>query len=193
MVHTVPPEAPPVSHLLAKPTEATCNPDRAYCFFLSKEMLYPGSRFRMADDMRQTYFRQPIESHRTPQVVIDWQGGEPTLMGVDLFRRSIELVEKYRRPGMTQVNTIQTNGTLLNDEWGETTLDGEPGLNNLCGGSKQLFHHIDEPMRSIANELRLNRAPANVMASMRRKDAEQQKFRPHRSQRFLPLRQWAEV
>ncbi len=64
MVHSVPPEAPPVFHLLAKPTEATCNLDCAYCFLLSEEMLYPGSRFRMADDMRKTYIPQPIDGKR---------------------------------------------------------------------------------------------------------------------------------
>ena len=93
-------DAPPAFHLLAKPTGATCNLDCSYCFFLSKEMLYPGSRFRMADDLLETYIRQLIEAHRIPDVTIAWQGGEPTLMGLDFFRRSIEYVEKYRKPGM---------------------------------------------------------------------------------------------
>jgi len=105
-------------HLLAKPTGAICNLDCAYCFFLSKEMLYPGSRFRMADELLETYIRQLIESHRTPEVMVAWQGGEPTLMGLDFFRRSIELERRYARPGQRITNTIQTNGTLLDDEWG---------------------------------------------------------------------------
>jgi sulfatase maturation enzyme AslB (radical SAM superfamily) len=58
-----------------------CNLDCAYCFFLSKELLYPGSRFRMADELLETYIRQLIEAHRAPEVTIAWQGGEPTLMG----------------------------------------------------------------------------------------------------------------
>ena len=109
---------PPAFHLLAKPTGAICNLDCAYCFFLSKEMLYPGSRFRMADELLETYIRQLIEAHRTPEVTIAWQGGEPTLMGCRLLpaRRS-SYVEKYRRPGMTIEHTIQTNGTLIDDEW----------------------------------------------------------------------------
>ena len=111
-----PTSGPPAFHLLAKPTGATCNLDCAYCFFLSKEMLYPGSRFRMADELLETYIRQLIEAHRTPYVTIAWQGGEPTLMGVDFFRRSIEYVERYRRPGMTVEYTIQTNGTLIDDD-----------------------------------------------------------------------------
>ena len=85
-------------HLLAKPTGAVCNLDCSYCFFLSKEMLYPGSRFRMADELLETYLRQLIEAHsRAPEVAIAWQGGEPTLMGVEFFRRSVELAEGFLR------------------------------------------------------------------------------------------------
>jgi uncharacterized protein len=110
--------APPAFHLLAKPTGAVCNLDCAYCFFLSKEMLYPGSRFRMADELLETYLRQLIESHaQVPEVMVAWQGGEPTLMGLDFFRRSVELAERYLRPGQRAAYTIQTNGTLLDEEW----------------------------------------------------------------------------
>ncbi len=107
---------PPAFHLLAKPTGATCNLDCSYCFFLSKEMLYPGSRFRMADELLEQYIRQLIEAHRIPHVTIAWQGGEPTMMGVDFFRQATAYVEKHRRPGMTVEYTIQTNGTLIDDE-----------------------------------------------------------------------------
>jgi uncharacterized protein len=111
------PTTPPAFHLLAKPTGAICNLDCAYCFYLSKEKLYPGGRFRMTDEMLETYIRRLIEAHRFHEVTIGWQGGEPLLMGLDFFRRSIEYQEKYRRPDMAILNTIQTNGTLINDEW----------------------------------------------------------------------------
>jgi uncharacterized protein len=114
----MPVKAPPAFHLLTKPTGAICNLDCKYCFFLSKEMLYPGSRFRMADDLLETYLRQLLESHRTPEVTVAWQGGEPTLMGLDFFRRSIEYVEKFKKPGQKVLHTMQTNGTKLDDEWG---------------------------------------------------------------------------
>jgi len=104
-------------HLLAKPTGATCNLDCKYCFFLSKEVLYPGDKFRMSDELLETYIRQLLEAYPVPEVSIAWQGGEPTLMGLDFFKRSIEYVEKYRKPRQTFLHTIQTNGTLLNDEW----------------------------------------------------------------------------
>jgi serine-type anaerobic sulfatase-maturating enzyme len=111
--------APPAFHVMAKPTGAVCNLDCEYCFFLSKEMLYPGSRFRMAEELQETYIRQLLEAHaHVPEVIVAWQGGEPTLMGLDFFRRSIDLQRRYARPGQRILNTLQTNGTLLDDEWG---------------------------------------------------------------------------
>jgi uncharacterized protein len=112
-----PQNAPSSFHMLSKPSGATCNLDCTYCFFLSKEKLYPNSRFRMSDDLLETYIRQLIESQRTPEVTIAWQGGEPTLMGLDFFKRSIDYVNHYARPGTTIQHTMQTNGILLNDEW----------------------------------------------------------------------------
>ena len=109
---------PPAFHLLAKPTGPICNLDCEYCFFLSKEMLYPGDRFRMADELLETYIRQLFEAHRTPEVTVAWQGGEPTMMGLDFFKRSVELVEQYRRPWQRADYTIQTNGVLIDDRVG---------------------------------------------------------------------------
>ncbi len=86
-------------HVLAKPTGAVCNLDCKYCFFLSKEMLYPGSRFRMADALLETYIQQLLESQPGPDVIVGWQGGEPTLMGLEFFERSIEYVKRFKRPG----------------------------------------------------------------------------------------------
>ena len=85
---------------MAKPTGAVCNLDCEYCFFLSKEMLYPGSRFRMAEDLQETYIRQLLEGHaRSPEVVVAWQGGEPTMMGLDFFRRVYRPGTQVRRAG----------------------------------------------------------------------------------------------
>ncbi len=110
--------APPF-HVMAKPSGAICNLDCTYCFFLSKEMLYPGDRFRMADELLETYVQQLIESSPYPEVTIAWQGGEPTLMGVPFFERAVEHAHRHARPGQSLQFTIQTNGTLLNDRWGE--------------------------------------------------------------------------
>jgi uncharacterized protein len=158
-----PATAPPGFHLLAKPTGAVCNLDCTYCFFLSKEALYPGSKFRMADDLLELYIKQLLESHMTPSVTIAWQGGEPTLMGVEFFRRSIELVEHYRRPEQIIEHTIQTNGTKLDDEWCEffrehnflvgLSMDGPPDIHDayrVDKGGKPTHHRVLVAARLLA-------------------------------------------
>jgi uncharacterized protein len=109
--------APPYTHVLAKPTGAICNLGCEYCYFLAKEAFYPGSRFRMADALLESYIRQYIEAQRTDLVTLGWQGGEPTLMGLDFFERSVAYARKHARPGMRIEHSIQTNGTLLDDAW----------------------------------------------------------------------------
>ncbi len=104
-------------HLLAKPTGAQCNLDCKYCFFLEKEALYPGSDFRMPDEVLEEYIRQYLESQPGPEINLAWQGGEPTLMGVEFFRRAVELAKKHQREGTELVHSIQTNGVNLDDEW----------------------------------------------------------------------------
>jgi len=103
--------------VLAKPSGPICNLDCTYCYFLSKEALYPGDRFRMPDDVLGAYIRQVLESETAPDVTIAWQGGEPTLMGVEFFRQAVAIAEAEKRPGQRLHHTIQTNGTLLTDEW----------------------------------------------------------------------------
>jgi uncharacterized protein len=112
-----PAHAPPQFHLLAKPSGSTCNIDCTYCFFLSKDALYPNEKHRMSAATLEAYIRQLLESHSAPQVTVAWQGGEPTLMKLEFFRHSIELVEKYRRPDQVVQHTFQTNGILLDDDW----------------------------------------------------------------------------
>jgi uncharacterized protein len=112
------PSIPASFHVLAKPTGAICNLDCKYCFFLSKEALYPDSKFRMPDGVLEEYIRQQLTS-QGQQATISWQGGEPTLMGLKFFRRAMELTERYRQPGQSVEHTLQTNGTLIGAEWCE--------------------------------------------------------------------------
>jgi len=116
-VASLPLSSSPSFHLLAKPSGSTCNIDCAYCFFLSKEALYPSDRHRMSEATLDVYIRQLLESQRTHEVTIAWQGGEPTLMKLEFFEHAIELVEKYRRPDQAVQQTFQTNGLLLDDAW----------------------------------------------------------------------------
>jgi uncharacterized protein len=104
---------------MAKPTGAVCNLACDYCFFLAKEQLYPGSRFRMTDEVLEAYVRQLLGAHQVPHITVAWQGGEPTLMGLDFFRRAQGYIEKYRKSDTTVESTIQTNGVLLDDDWCE--------------------------------------------------------------------------
>ena len=112
-----PADAPPAFHLLAKPSGSTCNIDCAYCFFLSKEALYPNAKSRMSEATLDAYIRQLLDAHRRPEVTVAWQGGEPTLMKLEFFEHAVALVEKYRRPGQQVQQTFQTNGLLLDDAW----------------------------------------------------------------------------
>jgi uncharacterized protein len=105
--------------VMAKPTGALCNLDCKYCFYLEKEKLYPGrSAWAMSDDVLESYVRQYIEAQRVPVVTFAWQGGEPTLLGVDFFRKVIAL-QKRHGGGKQIINAFQTNGVLLDDQWGE--------------------------------------------------------------------------
>ncbi|MBM3264371.1 MAG: anaerobic sulfatase maturase [candidate division Zixibacteria bacterium] len=107
----------PAFHVMMKPRGAICNLDCRYCYFLSKERLYPESRFRMTDEVLDAYTRQYIEAQQVPEVTFAWQGGEPTLMGLDFFRRAVERQQGYKKPDMKVFNTLQTNGTLLDEAW----------------------------------------------------------------------------
>ncbi len=153
-------KAPAAFHILVKPTGADCNLNCAYCFFLEKERLYPGSDFRMKDEVLEEYVRQYTQAQRVPEAVVAWQGGEPTLMGLDFFRRSIELLAKHAPPGMRISNTIQTNGTLLDDAWCEflrengflvgLSVDGPRELHDVYRrdkGGKGTFDRVQRAVR----------------------------------------------
>jgi len=109
---------PPAFHIMAKPRGAICNLDCQYCFYLKKEALYPDSKFFISDETLEAFTRQYIEAQRVPEVTFTWQGGEPTLMGLDFFKKAIYFQKKHHKPGMRIYNTIQTNGTKLDDDWG---------------------------------------------------------------------------
>ena len=111
--------SPRAFHVLAKPAGPGCNLKCEYCFYIEKERLFPaGDRYRMSDPVLESFTRQYIESQDAPEVTFAWQGGEPTLLGVDFFRRAVELQKKYTVSGRKINNAFQTNGTLLDDEWG---------------------------------------------------------------------------
>lgn len=159
----------PAFHVMAKPTGAACNLDCAYCFFLKKEALYPGSRFRMSDEVMEQYVRQTIAANRGPQVTIAWQGGEPTLMGLDFYRRAMAVEKKYAKPGQTIENTFQTNGILLDDEWCEFLRENNFLVGISLDGPRELH---DAYRRDKGGNPTCDR----VVAAIRRMQAHQVEF-----------------
>jgi uncharacterized protein len=195
---------PPRIHVLAKPTGAICNLACSYCFFLDKELLYPGSPFRMSDEVLENYICQLIQAHRTQEVTVAWQGGEPTLMGVDFYRRAIEVQNKHRRPGMTFENTMQTNGTLLNDEWCEffkehnfligISIDGPRELHDAYRVNNGGHGTFDKVMRGL-RLLQKHEVEYNVLTTVNRINADYplEVYRFHRDEvgtdwiQFIPV------
>ena len=152
--------APRAFHVLLKPRGAICNLDCKYCFILSKEQLFPGSQFRMCDAMLVDYTRRNIAAHDVPEVSFAWQGGEPTLMGLDFFRKAVAFQQKHRKPRTRILNTIQTNATTLNDDWCQffrehgfllgISLDGPRALHDAYRVDKGGSPTFDRVMAGIA-------------------------------------------
>ncbi len=105
-------------HVMAKPSSSKCNIDCTYCFYLEKKHIYPDSEqhWKMNKRTLETYIEQQIEAQSDNEVVFAWQGGEPTLLGVEFFRKAVEFQRKYGL-GKKIINTFQTNGLLINEEW----------------------------------------------------------------------------
>lgn len=168
-------------HMMAKPTGSACNLSCDYCFFLKKERLYPGSPFRMPDDVHDAYIRQLLEAHQTPEVTIAWQGGEPTLMGLDFFRRSVALQKRYQKPNTRLENTFQTNGILLDDEWCRffhennfligLSLDGPRELHDTYRKDKGGHGTFDRVMRA-ARLLQKHKVEFNILCTVNAKNAD---------------------
>ncbi len=103
--------------VMAKPSGPSCNLRCNYCFYTEKESLYGNAdRFRMSEEVLESFISQYIASQNSPEIPFAWQGGEPTLLGLDYFKSVVALQQKYAG-GKTITNSIQTNGTLLTEEW----------------------------------------------------------------------------
>jgi serine-type anaerobic sulfatase-maturating enzyme len=133
-------------HLMAKPTGPICNLDCEYCFYLEKEKLYaPKNNWAMPGEVLEKYIKEFIETQNIPTITFAWQGGEPTLLGIEFFKNAVKLQQKYSN-GKKIENTFQTNGILLNDKWGEFLAE-----NNFLVGLS-----IDGP-REIHNKYRIHK------------------------------------
>jgi len=107
-------------HVMVKPTGAFCNLDCTYCYYLSKQdLLGKPENWSISDKVLEAFIRQYFEGQNYKEVVFSWQGGEPTLLGLDFFRKVVELEKKYCPSHVRCENDLQTNGTLLDDAWCE--------------------------------------------------------------------------
>jgi len=127
--------------IMIKPFGPICNLGCRYCFYLEKKNLYKNtSSFHMSPEVLERFIRQYVASQDVPEVLFAWQGGEPTLLGIDFFHTVVSLQKKYA-DGKKISNSIQTNGTLLNDEWCEFLSRDDFLVGLSIDGPRELHDH----------------------------------------------------
>ncbi len=176
--------------IMVKPAGAKCNLDCKYCFYLEKETLYPDVRApSMPSDVLERYIERYIRSQPGRTVNFAWQGGEPTLLGVDYFRRVVGLQKKYADQKIIS-NAFQTNGVLLNDEWCAffkengfligLSIDGPKDLHDAYRVNKGGRGTFNQVMRGL-NYLKKHRVEFNTLTVLHNGNADE----PLRIYRFL--------
>lgn len=172
---------PATFHVMLKPRGAICNLECEYCYYLAKEMLFPGSQFRMTEDLLEECTQQYIAAQQVPEVTFAWQGGEPTLMGLNFYRKAIEYQQRYQSPGMRIQNAFQTNGLLLNDDWCQffkqhdflvgLSLDGPSELHNVYRVDKGKQPTFNQVMAALAL-LKKHRVDFNILTCVHAANAD---------------------
>jgi uncharacterized protein len=190
-------------HVMVKPGGAICNLDCTYCYYLHKErLLGSSSKFRISDELLETHICQYIEGQGGSEVVFTWQGGEPTLLGIDFFAKVVELQKKYKRPNQSISNDLQTNGTLLDEDWAKflhqnkflvgLSIDGPKNFHDTYRLSKngaptfekvfaatQLLHKHGVRFNTLSVVNRMNaRRPLDVYRFLREVQPYQMQFLP---------------
>ncbi len=179
------PPSPPAQapfHVMTKPIGSRCNLDCSYCFYLEKEKLYTDAGgMRMKPEVLETYIRDYIAAQPGRVVHFAWQGGEPTLLGVEYFRGVVALQAKHAQ-GKTIENAFQTNGVLLDDEWGAflashrflvgISIDGPAHLHDayrVDRGGQPTFARVMAGLEV----LKKHRVEFNTLTTVHRKNARQ--------------------
>jgi uncharacterized protein len=167
-------------HVVAKPIGPVCNLNCEYCFYLEKQALFAtNENYRMSDKVLSAFITNYITSQPTPVVEFVWQGGEPTLLGIDFFKRVIELQKPFVGT-KTLTNSLQTNGTLLTAEWCRflkkhnfmvgISLDGPEEVHDRYRRDRKGKGSFDRVMRGL-NLLQEHKVDYNVLACVARDTA----------------------
>ena len=160
-------------HVIAKPIGPACNLKCDYCFYLEKEKMFPErENFRMSDEVLSAFIRQYIDAQPGEEVEFVWQGGEPTMLGIDFFKRVIALQDRYKKDKIIR-NCLQTNGVLLDNEWCESlkkndflvgiSLDGPKDVHDLYRRDREGKGSFDRAMRGL-ELLKKHNVKFNVLA-----------------------------
>jgi len=168
-------------HVVAKPMGPVCNLACEYCFYLEKKVLFgPGEDFRMSDEVLSSFVSRYITAQPTPVVEFVWQGGEPTLAGLDFFRRVVREQKPYTKD-RTIKNALQTNGTILTDEWCVflkknnfivgISMDGPQEIHNRYRRNRKGEGSFDQVMRAL-ELLQKHKVEYNVLACVAKETAE---------------------
>jgi len=169
-------------HVIAKPIGPACNLNCEYCFYLEKQALFgPGEQYRMSDDVLSAFITKYITSQPTPLVEFVWQGGEPTLLGLDFFKRVVELQKPYSK-NKTIKNSLQTNGTMLTGDWCRflkqnkfmvgISIDGPKEVHDRYRRDRMGKGTFDQVMRGL-RLLQKHKIEYNVLASIALETARQ--------------------
>jgi uncharacterized protein len=168
-------------HIMTKPIGPICNLDCKYCFYLEKENLYPNTRhWAMRPEVLERYIQQYIAAQSVDDVHFAWQGGEPTLLGIDFFRTVVALQQKHAA-GKSIHNALQTNGTLIDDEWGQFLVERNFLVGVSIDGPRELHDHyrvdkgnaptFDRVMRGL-NKLKEHQVEFNTLTVVNRKNSQ---------------------
>ena len=167
-------------HVMAKPVGPSCNLDCAYCFYLSKEkLLGTGVSPRMSDEVLEEFIKQYIQGQDCDEIIFSWQGGEPTLAGLDFFRKVISLEKKHSQGNRIE-NDLQTNGVLLDDEWCSFLRENNFLVGLSMDGPKELHdkYRFDKGGKSTfdkvfnaAELLKKYEVPFNALCTVNRENA----------------------
>ena len=168
-------------HAMVKPVGSLCNLDCTYCYYLHKDgLLHQPKAPRMSDEMLEQHIRQYIEAQTGDEVVFSWQGGEPTLLGLEFFHKVVALETKYKKPNQLIQNDLQTNGTLLDEDWAKFLKQHGFLVGLSCDGPKNLHDHYrvtkggaptHDKVVAAARLLKKHGVPFNALCVVNRENA----------------------